>query len=77
MTDPQLDAAALQTLMGYTLDAIAKQDPRARELLTSALHAGATSIRIEQSALAPVIVVEVGGVDLFETDIRNVLPWAD
>jgi hypothetical protein len=78
LTDsPQLDQLALRRLLALTWDAISEQELHAQDQLTAALHAGATSIRIEQSALAPVIVVEVGGVDLFETDIRNVLPWAD
>ena len=77
MIEPQFDQIALRRLMAMTWDAISAQELHAQDQLTAALRAGHSSIRVEQSALAPVIVVEVGGVDLLETDIRNVLHGAD
>ena len=70
---PDLDVEALRRLLPYVHEAIAAQPPHIADQLGAALREGDTKFRLEQSAVAPVVIVSVAGVDLAEVDVRNLL----
>lgn len=72
MTD-EADSLALHRLLPYVQKAIAAQEPHVADQLDAALREGRTTFRVEPSAVAPVVVVVVDGVDLVEVDVRNLL----
>ncbi len=67
---PDVDLQAMTRLMPFVFDAIAKQPPHVADQLNAALRQGDTSFRLEQSAVAPVVVVVVAGVEVAEVDVR-------
>lgn len=73
---PDIDTDALRRLTVYLHDAIAAQPPHVADQLDAALREGRTSLRLEQSVVAPVVIVSVNGHDLAEVDVRNLLDGA-
>lgn len=70
---PDIDAEALQRLMAYVWRAVDAHPQHEADQLEAAMREGRVSLRCEQSALAPVIIVSVAGHDLAEVDVRNLL----
>ena len=70
---PDIDTEALRRLLPYVYQAIEAQPPHVADQLSTALREGRTSLRLEQSAVAPVVVVSADGHDLAEVDVRNLL----
>ncbi len=67
------DAEAMHRLLTLLHAAIDEQDPHVQDQLRAALRDGRTSLRFEQSALAPVAVVVIDGHDVAEVDVRNLV----
>ncbi len=63
---PDVDEIALERLVPYLRAAVAAQPAHVRDQLDAALADGRTALRVEPSAVAPVVVVVVDGVDLAE-----------
>lgn len=68
-----LDTAALRRLIPLVDDALSKQEPHIADQLRAAMRDRDTELRFDQSVVGLVAVVVVGGVELFEVDIRNLL----
>ncbi len=68
------DDSALQQLLPYVEEAIDAQPVHVADQLRAAFHDGKTQLRIDQSAVAPVVVVLIDGYEVAEVDVRNLLP---
>jgi hypothetical protein len=67
------DLDALQRLMRYVENSLDAQDVAVGDQLRAALHDGLTSLRIEESALSPVVVVTIRGLDVCEVSLSRLV----
>lgn len=68
-----LDSAALRRLVPFVHAAMSKQEAHVADQLRAAMRDRDTELKFEQSAVGLVAVVVIGGIELFEVAVRNLL----